>query len=125
MLPCGILGKDWDLIDWVVNIGAAKGTDDYLDSKQIGEDKIGVITRVSVENKTANYDSLRIGPYDGATHKVLEDDVSPTNNQLSFSEDPIFLRERELLRAHLHGTHANDVLVMFAQGFWIRKGCLD
>ncbi len=96
------------------------GAIEYIHDDPVMSGAIQVITRVSVENETSDYNQLRIGVLHAELFHPHEEEKNPNAGQLYWMSEEIYLGEREKLRIALSGTSASDVITVYIEGFEAR-----
>lgn len=76
-----------------------------------------VLTHVTVENKSSDYDKCRLGISHGGRDHYIDELTTIVAGELAVSRSDILLAERDFLFAELTGTQTGDSLLLTCLGW--------
>lgn len=83
--------------------------------------RIRVLTHITVENRSNNFDKLRLKIKHLSLIYYLDEITNPLENELIVSRSEIVLGESDILQAECTGTIDNDILVLTALGWEMKR----
>ena len=108
------------IFDRLSNNNAGTGTN-TLRRRLVKGGRKELIRRVSANNKTSNFDKLRVGVWDGGLFHVFEEHSLPKADTYYFTPDLIIVRESMQLQVEFQGCTSGDNLEVFIQGEWEKR----
>lgn len=108
------------IYDRLINNNADAGTN-VIRRRLVKGGRKERIRRVSANNKTSDYDKLRVGVWDGGLFHVFEEHRLPKADTFYFTPDTIIVRESMSLQVEFQGCTSGDILEVFIQGEWEKR----
>jgi hypothetical protein len=92
----------------------ADGTNDYLNGEIVRPGEFWIVNKAFVLDVNTSATDVRVGPYNGVDHFVLQSKPIATANVGVYFEGPFYVREGQRFRAHVvAATAADDLYLIF------------
>lgn len=105
-----------DVVSAEVVKASAGGSYDDLETDLVKPGTVLEIRHISIENKTTDFDSLRVGVADGISFYEKEEDVGCESDTLYWSKSKFLIPPGKKFRARLFGCTSGDDLRFWYEG---------
>lgn len=121
-IPLGGDPSQWGPIDVEQHKKSAAAAPEVLEIGPVPEGLVWVLSHVACEDETTAFTKVRVGIADSLSFRPLEEQDPGIADELYTIPEPIIVPEGKYLRAQFTGTTSGDMLALYINGHWLRRG---